>query len=404
MLTINSLRTIQQNQQEMLGPVERTKYVGSDFLIPEYARIITGVRRCGKSTLLRQIIRQGTHTAFYLNFDDPRLYEFTLETTQLLDLLIAEKQPALLCFDEIQVLDKWEQYIRQKLDEGFFVLLTGSSASLLSRELGSRLTGRHVDTELFPFSYLEYLEYTNETAGKASFSSYFRLGGFPMSIKYGQEYLLMLFDDIIQRDILVRYGIRNTRAFKSLSLYLLSNVGTKVSANKLLAVSDVATPKSILEYFSYLESSYLFSFVPRYDDSYRAQQISPKKVYCIDVGLIHALTECFSVNAGHVLENLVFNELRSRYRRIYYYEQGGECDFIVQTDRHETVMVIQVCAELTIDNRRREFSGLELAMKRFPTAKPYVLTNNQEDMALVGDRVVSVLPVWKWLVEIQKPT
>lgn len=405
MLTLNTLRSVQQSQQNSLKPVEneldRTGTIDSEFLVLGYARIITGIRRCGKSTVMRQIMEKENKNCFYLTFDDPRLYELSLETVPFLDTLISESQASVLCFDEIQLLDKWEQYVRYKLDEGFLIVLTGSNAALLSKELGSRLTGRHIDTELFPFSYLEYTKYTKQLLGYSSFCTYLQHGGFPVSINHGSEYLLPLFDDILQRDILLRYGIRNERAFKSLALYLLSNVGSKVSANKLLSVAGVASPTSMLDYFSYLECSYLFSFIPKYDESYKIQQISPKKVYCIDVGMIFALTESSSMNRGHILENLVFNELRRKYKKIYYYDQNGECDFIVQADNHEVVMVIQVCLELTVENKQREFSGLEIAVKRFPKALPLLLTQNQEDTVLIGQRQVSILPIWKWLASFQ---
>ena len=124
--------------------------------IPElksHALIISGIRRCGKSTLLHQWLKSKYQEAFYLNFEDPRLYELELNDFTRLDQIITEQESNLLFFDEIQVIEGWERYVRQKLDEGFQLVITGSNATLLSSELGTKLTGRHIMKELFPFSW-----------------------------------------------------------------------------------------------------------------------------------------------------------------------------------------------------------------------------------------------------------
>ena len=145
----------------------------------KHALIITGVRRCGKSNLLFQLIAGCYHDAFYLNFDDNRLYGFDDSDLLRLDEIIKESDSNLLFFDEIQEIKGWERYVRQKLDENYKVFITGSNASLLSHELGTKLTGRHLNIELFPFSYNEFLRASDFKAGEASVKSYLKTGGFP---------------------------------------------------------------------------------------------------------------------------------------------------------------------------------------------------------------------------------
>src|SRR5512133_439672 len=147
--------------------------------LPNHALIVSGIRRCGKSTLLQQLLLRQTNNAFFINFDTPKLYNFELTDFKLLDEIIARTGKQILFFDEIQVVKGWERYIRPKLDENFKVFMTGSNASLLSRELGTKLTGRHVTRELFPFSFNEFCNFQRFEPDETSVSEYLRIGGFP---------------------------------------------------------------------------------------------------------------------------------------------------------------------------------------------------------------------------------
>ncbi|MDR2739489.1 MAG: ATP-binding protein, partial [Treponema sp.] len=196
-------------------------------------------------------------------FDDLRLYEFSETDYRLLDLLIAESGSGLLFFDEIQSAPRWELYIRQKLDEGFQVLLTGSNASLLSRELGNKLTGRHLSKELFPFSYHEYLRFTGQVAGAQSLDTYLVQGGFPEYLKTGNvDIVAQLQRDILYRDIAVRYGLRDAASLQRLYGFLVSNAAHLVSPSKLTGQAGVKSPSTVLEYFSWFEAAYLIRLVP----------------------------------------------------------------------------------------------------------------------------------------------
>lgn len=370
----------------------------SDFKVTDrFAGILTGIRRCGKSTLLYQLRARKYKDAFYLNFDDNRLYGFDNSDFSRLDELITETGSRLLFFDELQEINGWERYVRQKLDENYNVVITGSNASLMSRELGTKLTGRHLDSELFPFSYTEYLQATGTKGGEESARGYLNKGGFPAFIKSGDERVLSdLFEDILLRDIILRYGIRDVKGLQRLALWLISNITNLVTATGLRQLAGISATSTIMEYFSHLESSYLFHFVPRFSHSLRSRMISPRKVYCADNGLISVNSGSFSDDRGRKLENAVFVYLRKRYKSIFYFSEKQECDFIVMRKGNKP-MVIQSCYELNRDNLERELGGLFEALAFFETREGTIITLNQTDKFTKDGMVVAVKPVWEFL-------
>ena len=368
--------------------------------LQSHALIVSGIRRCGKSTLLKQLLEKEQEKVLFLSFDDPRLSDFELSDFQLLDEIIENKKYEILFFDEIQVIGKWELYIRQKLDEGFRVAVTGSNASLLSRELGTKLTGRHISKELFPFSYREFLQFKNLEANEKSFQKYTDSGGFPEFLKTNNpDVLSELFENILTRDIIVRYGIRDARLLRNLAVYLISNAGNLVTANKLTQSLGAKTATTILEYFSFLEDTYLLSFMPKFSYSIKVQMVNPKKVYVIDSGLLQVASNSFTDDKGRILENMVFCELQRKRKNLYYFnENGSECDFVVmQNEKFE--QVIQVCYEMTPENSKREINGLNNVMDFFKTDKGIILTFNQHDAYMHAGKRVEIIPVWQWLTQ-----
>ena len=254
--------------------------------LPNYALIISGIRRCGKSTLLKQLIEGLSENYFFLNFDTAKLYTFEPADFELLDELISETDCKLLFFDEIQVVEGWELYVRQKLDEGYRVAITGSNASLLSKELGTKLTGRHITKELFPFSYSEFCEFRALKCQVASFTNYMDMGGFPAFLKEENIDLhTALLDDIIYRDVAVRYNIRDVQSLKHLLLYMASNIGNLITATKLKHLVGIKSTATVLEYLGFFEQSYLIQLMPKFSYSYKVQVVNPRKVYFIDSGL-----------------------------------------------------------------------------------------------------------------------
>ncbi|GHV61799.1 hypothetical protein AGMMS49587_06870 [Spirochaetia bacterium] len=365
--------------------------------IQSHALVVSGIRRCGKSTLLHQFVNKLGRPFFYFNFDDLRLYDFSAADFELLDRVIAESGARLLFFDEIQSAPHWEIYVRQKLDDGFQVIVTGSNASLLSRELGSRLTGRHLSKELFPFSYDEFCRFTNQAAGAESLDIYLEKGGFPEYLKTGNtEILTQLQQDILYRDIAVRYGLRDAASLHRLFVYLVSNAAQLVSPSKLLSVAGVKSATTVLEYFSYFEAAYLIHLVPCFSWSAKAQSLAPKKLYVADPGIIKTGTASFTGNRGSLLENFVFTSLRPHTRDLFYFAgKDGECDFIVNPHGQHPLCV-QVTLELTRDDEPREIQGLLAALKFFGQDGGIILTRDTEDLILEQGKRIQVIPAWKY--------
>ena len=362
--------------------------------IGHFAIVISGIRRCGKSTLLLQSMKNEKHYNF-LNFEDPRLADFKIVDIELLEEVFADisGEQDLYYFDEIQNLTGWESYVRFLIDRDKRVVLTGSNASLLSRELGTKLTGRNLRMELFPFSYPEYLEYMGLEESGETFQQYLYSGGFPEYLRTGMDEVLQnLLTDIIARDIVYRYAIRNPVTITEIAVYLLGNISRECTLSSLkktfTAIGSVTTLSSYLEY---LEDSYILFTLPRFSYSPKSRQINPKKIYAIDNGFIRANSTGFSDDYGRLLENYVFLELRKRYREIFYFREEGECDFLVK-EKTAIKYAIQVCYQVNSRNKEREINGLLEAMDTFGLTEGYVLTFNQEDVLHEGDKTVRLIP------------
>ena len=372
--------------------------LGSIPLELPHAVIISGIRRSGKSTLLHQILKK-LPNYYYLNFEDTRLINFESGDFEKLDEVFhTEYGPSeYYLLDEIQNVKGWEIFVRSRLDRHKHLFITGSNASMLSKELGTRLTGRHINVELFPFSFGEALLFRKEIASPDSFEWYFKQGGFPDFIKYGRpEILRELFTDILQRDIISRHKIRETKALHELALYLLSNVGKEFSYNSLKKMFQFGSVNTPISFVSYLEDSYLLFTLPKFDYSLKKQMINEKKVYSIDNGLSNANSVSFSSNKGRMLENFVFITLRRSHKNIYYFRENGECDFLIKEDSR-IIIAIQVAYELNEDNKKREIEGLLEAMRKFELREGFILTYNQEDEIDIEDKRIIIKPVWKWI-------
>ncbi|MDR3245882.1 MAG: ATP-binding protein [Prevotellaceae bacterium] len=365
--------------------------------LSSHALIISGIRRCGKSTLLCQLLDSKYPDAFFLNFEDPRLYGFERNDFSRLDSIIAKSQKRILMLDEIQIVPEWERYVRQKLDEDYHLIITGSNASLLSRELGTKLTGRYLMHELFPFSYEEFCAFRTLEYSPESVSQYLLMGGFPEYLKQkNEEVLSRLFDDILMRDIVVRYGVRDMKTLQRLALYLVSNVGNLITGNKLKRLFEAGATSTVLEYLSHLEMSYLLFFVPKFTYSLKQQALNPRKVYAIDTGFINVNSDSFTDDTGHKFENLVFLHLRRKYSDIFYFSEKSECDFIV-CKRGKIKTCVQVCYELTQDNMDREIRGLFEALEYFNLAEGILVTLRQTDRITRNNRIVTILPAHVFL-------
>ena len=363
-----------------------------------HALIVTGIRRCGKSTLLQQINRTISDLTLYLNFEDPRLAGFDQSDFNRLHEIALARGIFIFFFDEIQVVEKWESFVRFRLDEGYRVFITGSNASMLSRELGTKLTGRHISKELFPFSYNEYLKFTGKSADAGSAGKYLHLGGFPEMVKTDMpEVLMNLFNDILIRDIAIRYSIKNISSLQQLAVWLISNSGKLITGNSLKKVFSIGSSSTVMEYLSYFSNAWLFFFVPKFSYSHKVQIVNPKKVYVIDNGLIEANSVSFSNDIGRLLENMVYMELRRTTDEVYYFNEKKECDFVV-FNNGKLSGLYQVCLQLDTDNIDRELAGLKEAMDFFKVKNGTIITQSQTDSFTLDGKIISVLPFYGWAV------
>ncbi len=363
----------------------------------EFATIITGIRRCGKSTLLLQLLRRDYQDALYLNFDDIRLSGFETDDLTRLHREIEKRKITILFFDEIQVVGGWEKYINQLLREGYKVFITGSNASMLSVELGTHLTGRHLSMELFPFSYSEYIRFKGLENGENAVMDYLKTGGMPEYLKTGISAILSAFvDDILMRDIAVRHSVRDVASLRQLTAFLITNIGNLVSANKLVGMFDIKSPATFLEYFSFLKDAYLLEFVPMFSHSLKIQARNPKKVYVMDMAIYTETSVSTSNNTGKRLENLIFLHLRRKYKHIFYYKEKGECDFVVM-EKNAVKEAIQVCLTVDDENFDREYNGLLGAMQNFGLKQGCIITLNQSDTFEKEGITIKMIPATEFL-------
>ncbi len=362
-----------------------------------FATIITGIRRCGKSTLLLQLLRRDYQDALYLNFDDIRLSGFETDDLTRLHREIEKREITILFFDEIQVVGGWEKYINQLLREGYKVFITGSNASMLSVELGTHLTGRHLSMELFPFSYSEYIRFKGLKNGENTVMDYLKTGGIPEYLKTGISAILSaLVDDILMRDIAVRHSVRDVTSLRQLTAFLITNIGNLVSANKLVGMFDIKSPATFLEYFSFLKDAYLLEFVSMFSHSLKIQARNPKKVYVMDMAIYTETSVSTSNNTGKRLENLIFLHLRRKYKHIFYYKEKGECDFVVM-EKNAVKEAIQVCLAVDDENFNREYDGLLDAMRNFNLKNGSIITLNQSDTFEKEGMTIRMIPAAEFL-------
>lgn len=379
--------------------------------------VITGIRRCGKSTVMQHLRNENKESDYFINFDDDRLVPFELSDFQMLLELFIELfgVQRTFYFDEIQNIPEWERFVRRLHDQKNKVFITGSNAALFSRELGTRLTGRHIQVEMFPYSFKEFAQHfhpeviitkrhTTEQRGllQKLFAEYIKIGGIPQYVHGGQkEYLHFLYESLLYRDIVSRYHLNDERGIKELVYYLASNIGKEFSFNKLAKLLGFSSATTISNYCSYLESCYFCFFVSRYSPSLKKQILYNKKCYFIDHALAYQVGFHFSEERGRLLENIIFLELKRRGFEVYFHKERKECDFVIK-QQNKIVLAIQVCTDLdSLEVRERELAGLLDALKAYSLSSGLILTEKTEEIIKVNEGEleyhIQILPVWKWL-------
>ncbi|MFI5342976.1 MAG: ATP-binding protein [Chlamydiales bacterium] len=377
--------------------------------------ILQGLRRSGKSTLLQVLRKDTKENSFFLNFDDDRLITFTLDDFQMLYELWIELYGVqrTFYFDEIQNIEGWERFVRRLQDKGMKVYATGSNANLLSAELGTRLTGRYLQVEVFPYSFhecvmgqkpelLESDLYTTEHKGELLhlFSHYCLNGGIPEFVEWKiVEFLHKLYEGVIFRDIIARYKLKQHKALLEMVYFLASNLGKMCSYNSLRKMIQLQSTTTVSEYCHYLQQSYLCFFVNRYSHSLKEQSQSQKKVYFIDHQLAKSIGFQIGANRGRMLENIVYIELRRRGKEIYYHQEKKECDFIIKNGL-TIEAAYQVCAEWDDDKvKTREIEGLHEALCAYNLKEGWILTDDNENTLVHEGKMIHIFPIWKWLLK-----
>jgi len=383
-------------------------------------KIITGPRRAGKSVLAYQLLLQDKNFA-YVNFDDERLA--TLKTGDLNLVLesiyILYQKPKFIFLDEIQNIQNWELFVNRLKRLNFNLIITGSNAKLLSSELSTHLTGRHISLELYPFSFREYLifqgfDYQQKTFStkevafiKKALAGYLAQGGFP-EIVQGEpmkRYLISLYSAILTKDILLRHKIKYINTFKELANYLITNFARLITFNKLkniFALNSVHTAKN---YFSFLEETYLIFYLEKFSYKTKQRLTAPRKIYAIDAGLINALSSASSPNLGLLYENIVAIELLRRKalnpeKEIYYWQDNhkGEVDFVIKQGL-KIEQLIQVCYDMqNYDTKKREISSLLRISQETKCNNLLIINDDYHAEEKIKQKKIKFIPLWQWLL------
>ncbi|MDD2287113.1 MAG: ATP-binding protein [Paludibacter sp.] len=389
------------------------------YLHNEQIIIISGVRRCGKSILLQQIRSRLPHKNYFFNFDDDRLSGFSAENFQDLYEVFIELygNQDYFYFDEIQNIAGWEQFVKRLYNAGKKVFITGSNARMLSKELGTLLTGCYLAIELYPFSFKEFLQfkgkerlaeqvYGTEAKGEiqAQFNAYLHQGGFPLYLSTKDDLVLKtLYDNILYRDVLVRNQILNEKEIKELVYFAVSNIGKPFTYSSVSKIIGVKNPTTVKNYIEYIENTYLLFTLNKLDYSVKVQLRNPKKMYAIDNALVKRLGFHFSGEEGRLLENLVYIELKRRGGEIFYHsEEKSECDFVIRKG-YQVEQALQVCYLFdNFNTREREIAGLAGAMKAYQLKEGYIITSSHEEVVITEFGKIYIMPAWKWVIECDK--
>lgn len=392
--------------------------------------IITGIRRSGKSSLMRllcdDLLRSEDiveNNILYLNFEDDRFVPFTVQDFEpLYESFLELENPQgrnYMFLDEIQNISGWEKWLNRLYEfENIKIFVTGSNATLIDSEISTALTGRNRQLAIWPFSFREFLAMKGVMIDARSiyqrqkkieitrlFREYLELGGFPEVLKIGDTTLLeQYYKDIIYRDVIARYGIKNIKEIKELTLFLASNPGTIQSYKNMQKTIGVRSLNTVKNYLEALNDVYLFFSVDLFDYSLKRQIYNPSKIYCIDVALSNSISFRFSRNMGHIYENIVFSELLRRNKEVYYWKskKGKEVDFIVK-EGHNITEAIQVSFSLEDEKtRQREFQALAEVKDELRAERLTVITDDEESTVPIpgrqGQGEINIISLWKWLL------
>ncbi len=403
------------------------KYLRTDEIVT-----ITGVRRCGKSTISLQVLKGlikdkiPRANTLYVNFEDPKFYNF-LDVSLLDNIWQAyidyfnPRGRVYIVLDEAQKIKGWEHWARSMYDrkEKVKIFVTGSNTELLSPEFASVLTGRHLEVLVTPLSFREFLKFRgmelnpdklweikNEDSLRNMASEYLMIGGFPKIILtkdelMRRELLAQYFNDILSKDVVERYKIKDMAKLKNLALFYAANFTRSYSFNKVKKVMDFALSLDSIDRFShYMENSFLISFLPRFSYSLKNQMQAHRKVYLVDNGMHNAIAFKFSEDKGKLLENAVLQQLRNMYEEVYFFAEKKEVDFVCK-DGLKIKELINVCHDIgDKETLLRECSALMEGMKYFKLRESTIIIGEGDSREITENGLkITVTSFYKWALK-----
>ena len=397
---------------------------------------LKGVRRSGKSTLLINFIKNllssgiSKERILFINLEDSRFANYlSLELLEdiknaYLFYLAPSKKPYIF-LDEIQNIPMFEKWLLKEYElNKSYLIATGSNSKLLSKEIGSSLSGRYIDIEVMPLSFKEFLFFKDikikdkfdlivkKLEVEKLFQEYLKFGGFPKVALINEESLKaeelkMYFDSIILRDIVARYRLENFKILEQIAIYLLSNISNYISINLLKKFFGISYDM-VNNYLEYIENAYLIFRVPKFSWSLKKQQANPRKIYAIDNGLASNVFFQVGKKLGDLLENIVFLELKRRFNEIYYYKttNGYEVDFVIK-QKEKIISLIQVCFSIKDEKiRKREIRALLKAkdeLKLGNDVNLIILTTDSNEIIEINGEKIYILNIIEWLVFNKEP-
>lgn len=420
------MRKIIQAQRKERDSLLEKDYIPRDiqpeaisFLNSSLIKLVTGPRRAGKSVLTLLLLKDKNFA--YLNFDDEQLLDSFDEDT--VTQMVYEVYPGFkfLLLDEIQNLEHWDLWVSKLYRRGHNIIITGSNARLLSSEMATVLTGRYLEVEVLPFSLMEFFRFNHrvldaelpeERAILLSFvGDYLRYGGYPEIVNkrdVAGSYLHTLFDSIIFKDIAKRHKIRNTSELYQLATYLISMFCCPFTYSSLKDDLNFSSTATLQKFCAYLQQTYLFFYLPRFNNKLKLMQKAAQKVYVVDNGFLASSAFQTSENRGRLLENLVFVELLRRKNKIgeniFYYRSRNdrETDFVIR-DKFRVVQLVQVCYDISDrkTEKREVTSVLECAFE-LKCTNLLIISWDQERVINVDGIEINVIPYYKWCMRENK--
>ncbi len=394
--------------------LQDSKLRSKSIRIPsQQALALIGVRRSGKTYQALLKAREiDAENFLYINFEDPWFLNETrvavLDEIYEAYVIQTGKKPKVIVYDELQNIPGWERWARKFIDlRQSQLIITGSSAKMLSRELSTAIAGRSITKTIWPLSFSEYLNFLNvnpQTFEETQFhlDQYLQYGAFPQVVLEGEnslkeDLLRQYYSDIVLRDIVTRHQIRNAHSLDVMLTYAMTNNGSLHSANSIKRALELST-ETVQDYIAFAVESFLIFEVLRFHRNLKVQSRDPKKIYCIDTGLRNVRSASLSTDRGRQVENAVYLQLKREFENVFYFKDEYECDFVL-VEKNQPVKVIQVTdSDLeTEDLRQREINGLVNAMEKSGLQEGTIITRRREDEWLEQGHKIRLIPLYKWL-------